>query len=82
MQTQRRMSYPMAPYRPMAPAQLLYQQVPQLQAQGVTYVPYATLPASQPIMYSYSQGPQGRGVPQQPYGGSGQQYYGQSFPQQ
>ena len=78
-QTQRRMSHPMAPFRPMQPAQLLYQQVPQIQPQGVTYVPYPTLQASQSIVYGYGQG---RGGPQQSYGGSGQQYYGQPPPQQ
>lgn len=75
------MSYPMAPFRPMPPTQLVYQQAPQMQPQGVNYVPYTALQAPQPIIYGYGQG-QGRGGPQQPYGGSGQLYYGQPPPQQ
>lgn len=72
------MSYPIAPFRPMPLTQLVYQQVPQMQPQGVNYVPYTALQAS---IYGYGQG-QGRGVPQQPYGGSGQPYYGQPPSQQ
>lgn len=71
-QGQRRMSYPtMPPFRPMPPSQLLYQQQ-QMQPQGVAYVPQAY---TAPVMYSYNQG---RGAPQQPYGGLGQQYYSPS----
>src|SRR5271170_2491143 len=40
----RRMSYPMAPYRPTIPPQLVYQQQSLQMAPGVTYLPYGTVP--------------------------------------
>jgi hypothetical protein len=84
MPSARQMSYPIAPTnRPVQPSQIIYQQqAPQMVTQGVTYLPYGAVPATQTIIYNYAQP---RAMPQQlppNFGGSGQQYpYGQPPPQ-
>ena len=76
MPSVRRMSYPVAPTnRQVQPSQIIYQQqTPQMAPQGVTYLPYGSVPASQTIIYNYAQpGAVPQQVPQN-FGGSGQQY--------
>ena len=77
MPSARRMSYPIVPNnQPVHPSQIIYQhQIPQMATQGVTYLPYGSVPATQTIIYNYAQQ-----LPQN-FGGSGQQYpYGQPLP--